>query len=262
MSRTLILGSAAALAFLMLLATIGANEEQRLAMAAHVDQARRIEQGAALYEQNCRTCHGSNGEGLGALGPALHDAHFFTARLQEVGWTGSLHDYVVATSAAGRVTATRPLFAGDGAVAMPPWARANGGPLNDGQIEALAAFILNWKATALGEVVLSPLPTPTPQVVSDDIQIARGRRGYVEAGCANCHGDDGGGVAEVGPSLLGIGAVAGERTQGVTAEAYLRASVLVPAAYLVEGYEQTPACGGVVSDAQLAELVAYLLTLQ
>lgn len=262
MARTFMLGTVAAMLFFLLLVEIGSKEEQRLVAAAQVEEARRIEHGAALYAQHCRTCHGVNGEGLGALGPALNDAHFFTARMQEVGWGGSLHDYVGSTIAAGRVTATRPLYAGDGVVAMAPWARANGGPLNGDQVEALAAFVLNWEATALGEVVLSPLPTPTPQALSNEEQLARGRKGFAGAGCTDCHGSDAGGVADAGPSLLGIGAVAGERMSGVNAAEYLRASVLVPAVYLVQGYEQAPSCGGVVSDAQLADLVAYLLTVK
>lgn len=262
MTRTVVLGSLAAILFLWLLVEIGAREEQRLVAAAQVDLAQRIEQGAALYAQNCRSCHGVNGEGLGALGPALNDAHFFTERRQEVGWTGSLHAYAVATIAAGRVTATRPLYVGDGMVAMAPWARANGGPLSNDQIEALAAFVLNWEATALGEVVLAPLPTPTPQVVSDEAQIVSGRQVFVEVGCTTCHGEYADGVADAGPSLLGISAVAGERTPGVTASEYLRASVLVPAAFLVDGYAQAAPCGGVMSDAQLTDLVAYLLNLK
>jgi mono/diheme cytochrome c family protein len=256
------LGSVVTLALILLLSVIGERETARLATAARIDQARRIEQGAALYAQNCRTCHGVNGEGLGALGPALHDAHFFTGRLPEVGWSGSLHDYVVATIAAGRVTATRPLYTGDGVVVMPPWARANGGPLRDDQIEALAAFVLNWEATALGEVVLSPLPTPTPLASNDHAQLARGRQLFDTAGCTACHGEDAAGVEDAGPSLLGIGAAAGERAPGVAAADYLRASVLAPAAWVVEGYTQPGECAAVVSDAQLADLVAYLLTVQ
>ncbi len=262
MTRILILGSIVTLALIVLLSDVGAREELRLAGAAQIEQARRIEQGAALYAQNCLACHGVNGEGLGALGPALHDAHFFTGRLQEVGWNGSLHDYVAATIAFGRVTATRPLYAGDGVVAMQPWARANGGPLRDDQIEALTAFVLNWEATALGEVVLSPLPTPTPLAANDLAQLARGRQLFGEAGCTACHGEDAAGVGEVGPPLVGIGAVAGERMPGVAAAEYLRASVLVPAAWVVEGYAQPGECVAVMSDAQLADLVAFLLTVQ
>lgn len=262
MTRILILGSLVTLALIALLSEIGSREELRLVALARIDQARRIEQGAALYDQNCRTCHGINGEGVGALGPPLHDAHFFTDRLREVGWNGSLHDYVVATIANGRVTATRPLYAGDGVVAMPPWARASGGPLRDDQIEALAAFVLNWQATALGDVVLSPLPTPTPLVVNDPAQIARGRQLFGDAGCATCHGENGGGIEGAGPALLGIGAAASERAPGVSAVEYLRASVLTPAAWVVEGYEQPGECAAVVSDDQLADLVAYLLTVE
>lgn len=262
MTRTLIVGIATSLALSVLLIVIGEREELRLAAAAQTAQARQIEQGALLYDQHCRSCHGVNGEGLSALGPALHDAHFFTDRLREVGWNGSLHDYVVATIANGRITATRPLYVGDGVVAMPPWSRANGGPLRNDQIEALAAFVLNWEATALGKVVLSLLPTPTPPIANDPAQIARGRQLFLEAGCPACHGENADGVEGAGPALTGIGAVAGERTPGVSAAEYLRASVLIPAAYVVQGYVQPGGCVAILTDAQLTDLVAYLLTVE
>ncbi|GIK71520.1 MAG: hypothetical protein BroJett021_05080 [Chloroflexota bacterium] len=262
MSRILIAGIVVFLALLALLVTVGVHEEQRLVTAAQIDRARQIEQGALLYEQHCRTCHGSNGEGLGALGPALHDAHFFTGRLREVGWAGSMHDYVATTIANGRITATRPLYVGDGEVAMPPWSRASGGPLRYDQIEALTAFVLNWQPTALGEVIVAPMPTPTPLAVSDAAQIARGRQLYGEAGCAACHGDNADGVANVGPALTGIGAGAGERVPGVSPEEYLRASVLIPAAHVAEGYARPGDCAAIMTDVQLTDLVAYLLTVE
>lgn len=114
----------------------------------------------------------------------------------------------------------------------------------------------------MGEVVLSPLPTPTPLASNDPAQLARGRQLFDEAGCTACHGEDAGGVAEAGPSLLGIGAIAGDRTPGVSAVDYLRASVLAPAVWVAEGYARPGECTAVMSDAQLADLVAYLLTVQ
>jgi mono/diheme cytochrome c family protein len=82
--------------------------------------------------------------------------------------------------------------------------------------------------------------------------------------CNTCHslqpGED-----LVGPSLAGIGNQAGTRVSGQSAEAYLRESVTDPDAHVVEGYNANimPAVyASQLSDQQIQDLVAYMLTLQ
>jgi hypothetical protein len=84
------------------------------------------------------------------------------------------------------------------------------------------------------------------------------------ASCRICHslepGDD-----RVGPSFAGIASRAGERVPGLSAEEYLRQSILDPDVYTVEGYPSglmVPNLGETLTEAQIDDLVAFLMTLK
>ncbi|MGE5601848.1 MAG: c-type cytochrome [Nitrososphaerales archaeon] len=81
-------------------------------------------------------------------------------------------------------------------------------------------------------------------------------------GCKTCHSIDGSKL--VGPSLQGIATRAGSTVQGESAEQYIRTSITDPNAHVVEGFAQgvMPSFKTVLSDAQLNDLVAYLMTLK
>lgn len=83
-----------------------------------------------------------------------------------------------------------------------------------------------------------------------------------QPGCSTCHSLEPGEVI-VGPSLAGIGARAGERVEGLSAEEYIEQSIRDPDAYTVEGYDEgtMPGWDEILSDTQIEALVAYLLTL-
>jgi mono/diheme cytochrome c family protein len=256
------LGLVIVLATVGILTVVGNNEAVRMTQVAHAQRAQAIEVGADLYQIHCRSCHGAKGEGLGQLGPPLNDKHFFTGRLAEVGWPGTLEEYIVATTSTGRLVATRPLYAGDGVTVMTAWSDKYGGPLREDQIQAVAEFVLNWEATALGEVELETLTVPKSSM-SDPEAIERGRQIFLEKGCADCHTIEGVSRADIGPALTTIAQVAASRQADLSAEEYIRESFLIPNAYIVEGYETTAdehTCGGILSERQLDELVAYLLT--
>lgn len=259
-SRDLLLGVIATLLSLGLLTAAGRAEPERLTARAAAMHGWQVEVGAELYAEHCRNCHGINGEGVGQLGPALHDAHFFRGRLREIGWQGTLREYVASTISFGRVVATVPFYAGDGNVVMPPWSQAYGGPLRPDEVQAIAAFVLNWEASATGKVELRPVPTPTPSLEELAGQAARGEKVFLEAGCGDCHTIAGLSSGVSGPDLTTVAAVAGERRPGMSAADYLRESFLIPNAYLVPGYAEDVRCGGVLSQRQLDEVVAFLLT--
>ncbi len=82
------------------------------------------------------------------------------------------------------------------------------------------------------------------------------------AGCKTCHSLDGSKL--VGPTLQGIGARAATRVQGESAEQYIRTSITDPNAHIVEGFPAgvMPSFKTTLSDQQLNDLVAYLLTLK
>jgi mono/diheme cytochrome c family protein len=81
--------------------------------------------------------------------------------------------------------------------------------------------------------------------------------------CGFCHSVSPGETL-VGPSLAAVAEVAGQRISGQSAEAYLRESIVDPDAYVVEGFGpgiMPPAYGTQLSDAQITDLVAYLMAL-
>lgn len=247
----------------VLIIVYGLNEEQRMARFADEQLAQDIEVGAALFENNCSGCHGLKGEGIPGLCPPLNDRNFFTNRLDEVGWSGSLEDYIVATVSSGRLTSTRPdQYAGQGKPAMPAWSDQLGGPLRQDQIRSIAKFVTNWEATALEQAELEELPTPTVSPEDLEDPVARGEQVFLNSGCTGCHTIEGLSAGTVGPVLTNIGTVAATRIDGKTAEEYIRESVLSPNNYVVEGFPENvmpQTFGDTLSQQELDDLVAFLL---
>lgn len=258
----LALATLAALVTILILVVASDAEATRMARREQMRRALQIEAGAQLFAEHCRNCHGINGEGVGQLGPALNDRAFFEERLREVGWADTLDAYIQHTIAAGRLTATRPLYAGDGRVVMPAWAQAYGGPLRPDEVRNLTAFVRNWEATALGHFSPAELIVPTPERGTSAAQVARGKEIFHQAGCADCHSTTGSPNATIGPDLSHIATIAANRIPGYSAEEYIRESFLIPNAFVVEGYPPDLGCGGVLTYEQLEDLVSYLLSLE
>ena len=68
----------------------------------------------------------------------------------------------------------------------------------------------------------------------------------------------------VGPGLLNVSVRAAHRVDGLSAEAYIRQSIIDPTAYVVEGYQpiMPQTFRKAFTDAQLDDLIAYLMTLK
>lgn len=235
----------------------GFNEEKRMQAFAMSQDARAIEVGAGLYESNCSGCHGLKGEGIPGLCPPLNDRYLFTDRLKEVGWSGSLEDYIIATVASGRLVSTRPdQYVGGGRPAMPAWSEQYGGPLREDQIRYIARYVMNWEATALQQVELVEIVSP----ISDD-PVVRGELVYKNSGCGGCHALGSLSAGVVGPNLTQIGTLAGERVEGLSPEGYLRESILNPNAYIVEGFQpdiMPKNFGEILKPEQIDDLIAFL----
>ena len=244
----------------------GLNEEERMAEAGLEQQAQAIEVGASLFENNCTGCHGTKGEGILGLCPPLNDKNFFEGRMKEVGWAGSLEDYIISVVSSGRAVSTRPdQYAGQGKPAMPAWSDEYGGPLRPDQIHDLTQFILNWESTATGEVVIEALPTPTlsPEDLNDPV--ARGQQVFLNKGCTGCHTIEGLSTATIGPNLTTIGTVAVTRNPEQTAEEYIRESILSPSTFVVEGFQDNimpKNFGDLIPAPELDDLLAFLLAQQ
>jgi nitric oxide reductase subunit C len=120
-------------------------------------------------------------------------------------------------------------------------------------------------------------PTPPPSVSrpseeelraleAESPELAAGARVFYAdqvgtlPGCVACH--ERAGQSRVGPPLAGLSARAGQTVPGLDAEAYVRQSVVDPAAHLVPGYANLmpPSYGEVLSDEDLDVLVAFLLS--
>jgi mono/diheme cytochrome c family protein len=83
-------------------------------------------------------------------------------------------------------------------------------------------------------------------------------------GCVTCHSLEEG-VTLVGPSHAGVGARAGTIVPGMSAEEYLRESILDPNAHIVEGFSPGVMYQNYANELTTEEvdaLVAYMLTLQ
>jgi mono/diheme cytochrome c family protein len=257
----------------------GINEQGRMEEFALAQRAVAIEVGAALFESNCSSCHGIQGQGVQGLCPPLNDRHFFDNRVEEVGWTGSIEDYIVSTVSSGRLTSTRPdQYPGNPIPpAMPAWSERYGGPLREDQIRDIAAFIMNWESTA-GEV--TEPATPTGPLAGTDITIelpagdaATGEQTALGKGCTACHvsttvgpawmpSDELPGIGERAETRLSEPDYAGEAT---SPEQYLFESIVHPDLYVVPGYQPGQMPQGFaesLSQQELADIIAYMLTLR
>ena len=142
MMRTAVIGLVAVLVVAASLLLLALRETNRMAVAEISFASRSVENGAAIYLDACAGCHGVAGQGVAGVAPALNSVDFFTRRLAEIGYGGSLISYVESTVAAGR-----PVTAGQYSTTMPAWARQYGGYLRPDQVHDVATFVLNWVLT-------------------------------------------------------------------------------------------------------------------
>ena len=85
-----------------------------------------------------------------------------------------------------------------------------------------------------------------------------------EPGCSTCHSLEPGKTI-VGPSLAGLASRAGSTVPGMSAEEYIRQSILDPDAHVVEGFPagtMPKVWGDILSEEQINQLVAFLMTLK
>lgn len=249
------------------------NEQHRMEVFTAQYEGRSIERGAVLFQSSCASCHGNDAKGIQGVAPSLNAADLFDgSRLKQAGWTGSLHDYVELTIAAGR-----PVRSGDWPQAMPTWSQEYGGPLRPDQVADLTNFILNYS-----KFYESGYEAPTGVVTEEpgepffaigldlDTELPEGDAARGEAllnngqgapdgsgnlGCVGCHPAGGG----VGPDLATIGERVPDGYDSV--EAYIRESIVNPNAVLADGYaaDIMPKNFGDRLDAQaLADLIAHI----
>lgn len=186
-----------------------------------------IQEGARLYAENCAVCHGEAGSGR--VGATLAQD-----------WPAIRPDLRVKETIMNGVPGSF----------MPAWSQANGGPLAEDQIDAIVAYILTWET---GEPVILPTPTlhppitPLPEVEGDP---NRGAVLFAE-NCAVCHGKKAEGR---------IGAPLAKDWPAIRTDLRLRETISrgVTGSFM-PAWSQ--ANGGPLTDEEIADLVAYILTL-
>lgn len=277
MTIRVILGTILFVVTMMILSFVLVDEPARMKQYEEGYHGRSVEAGAALFETNCSPCHGLNGQGIEGVAPALNardlldDSQGTPPRLKEIGWAGTVKDYVRAAISGGRprasaVFATFPRR-------MPTWSRDYGGPLRKDQIENVVDFVMNWQEEAKTQSLATAAPVTDAVGTDVNVELPQGDAANGDllfhskgAGgkfpCSACHSLQQGQTL-VGPSLYGIADTAATRKEGYSAEKYIHESVVEPNAYVVESF--TPGImpqtfGTQVTKQELADIIAYLMT--
>lgn len=183
--------------------------------------------GGDLYVENCAVCHGVNGQGR--IGANLQN---FPGIDVNAALTQTIRDGISGT-------------------VMPAWAASNGGPLTDGQIADIVAYI---RATFGGTEPIEPMPEydppemePLPDVEGNP---AQGAVVYQE-NCAMCHGEQGSGY---------FGAPLAKNWPGPEPAAFIQSVVRsgIPGTMMPAWAQEQ---GGPLTDEQITDVSAYVLSL-
>lgn len=281
-------GILGALASIILLLFVLMIEDVRMEDQTNNWVAREIENGAILYANNCASCHGPDGKGLPAVAPALQSHYFFTTtgRLADVGYIGSLEDYVLLTVAAGRPSKANSQWAQK----MPTWGNQFGGPMRGDQVVEVTKYVMNWRESAIaqtpeedpfqpfldvkkpaGEQSIAVLMGATPPAPAEAAAPAEGgvrdpETLFTTMACMACHvmdqPQDAANRGAIGPNFGNLAENAAARVAGLSAEEYIYQSIIEPGAHVVEGYAAgiMPADFSTkMSEEEIRGLVAWLL---
>lgn len=266
-------------------------------------RGRLIEQGARYYGEQCARCHGADGKGIDGQAPGISNANFLgktefrevdgqrvlgvltaSPRMTELGYAGSLRDYIRSVTASGLPIKSSE----DWAAPHPAFSEKYGGPLRDDQIENITSFVMNWANNPYsddGAIMPAKLGSgPKPTAVPLTAEQEAGKAVYQKAGCTACHAIKGVGTqGAVGPSLSKIAVTGAEHYTApeyaanlkgqpavTTVEEYITQSILFPNAYIVPKCPVGACAAGVmpqnfkdtISPADLTNLVAYLASLK
>jgi mono/diheme cytochrome c family protein/cytochrome c2 len=253
------LAIAVTLALGLLTLIYGLNEPNRQAEAYHRQKEMSIHRGEHLYAQYCYGCHGYTGQGAIVPGQGVLAANLTTRKATaDADEDKKLFDFLTKTIARGRPNTP-----------MPAWGLNDGGSLQPEEINEIAIFIMNGDFSHVEARVVAGAPTPeVPGGGTGPDAVARGL--FMSKGCAACHT-----IQEitpargtVGPNLTTLGTVAGTRKPGMSAQDYIRESMLQPNTFISPGfpspsamvpYTVGPTSGGTVfTQDEFNDLVGYL----
>jgi len=138
-------------------------------------QGTSIQRGQTLFAQNCAPCHGELGEG----GPNPANPNQLIAAIGTAEFLNTRDD----------TTLFQIISQGQPDQGMSPFGSANGGNLDDDQINSIVAYLRSWQA--------NPPVTTLPQITIPTINLSAAD--IYKSVCAQCHGQNGEG--SIGPIL-------------------------------------------------------------
>jgi cytochrome c2 len=293
------------ISFLIMLsvcAITGILDVSQLGARDQIFKGRSVEAGAKLYAEQCSRCHAFDGKGQDGIAPALNTEYFLgkaepkildnnvlelttvkpSARMKEIGWTGTVLNYIKGVTAAGVPLKSN----SDWAEPHPTFAQAYGGNLREDEVNNVADYVYNWvlepytgddaiKAFVPGEGG-APKPTPVPLTAEQE----KGKGLITAKGCNACHAIKGVATGLVGPGLNKVYADAqaiiqqadykSSQGKATTPEDYILESIVAPNAYIYPKCPQgacpaaimPPNFKDVLTADELNALVAYMITLK
>jgi mono/diheme cytochrome c family protein len=182
-------------------------------------QGTSTQRGQSLFAQNCAPCHGDFGEG----GPNPANSNQV---INPIGTADFLNTH-------DDSTLFQVISQGQPDLGMSPFGSANGGSMDDEQINAIVAYLRSWQAnppvTTLPEVSTAVLSLSAPDI-------------YAQI-CAHCHGENGKGT-KVAPPLNDLADDTDEEISAVISQGITGTTML--------GF------GSILSETQLRDLVALI----
>jgi mono/diheme cytochrome c family protein len=151
-----------------------------------------LARGARVYADNCAACHGQHGAGDGRCAQFLlpHPRDFTTSTFR------------FKTTPGGELPTDQDLFRtislGLHATGMPPWRFL----LSDEDRWAVAAHVKTLAPAFKDRAPGTPVVLSAEPAEIDPRRVARGRQLYADAGCPDCHGDEGYGDGPSAESLM------------------------------------------------------------
>ncbi len=155
------------------------TKEQIDALVSYIvsaSQGTSTQRGQSLFAQNCAPCHGDFGEG----GPSPADPNKIIPPIGTADFLNTHDD----------TTLFQVISQGQPDQGMSPFGSANGGNLDDDQINSIVAYLRSWQANP-------PVTNPTQFTALPVSMPAAEIYGKI---CAQCHGQNGEGT-KVGPPL-------------------------------------------------------------
>lgn len=212
-----------------------------------------VDLGRKLYnDKGCNACHSLTG--APGVGPTFKGLYMKLETLVDESKVSCDETYLresILNSGAKLVKGFSPI--------MPAFE----GQLKENEVNALIAFIKNVDK----EVVAAPAPVVAASATEDLTKLTPVQLGehiYNTKLCATCHSLDG--SARVGPTFKGIFGRTEKIVGGTTVkvdEAYIKESLMSPAAKVVEGFSPSmPPYQGQLSDKEVEGVIEYLKTVK